>query len=259
MPRAAARSGSGRWPCGVAEAARIATVAVALASGVHASGGEETRVGGTISVEGSLSAGNVERTLLTLRGDGTWSGSEWAFVVEPTFVYGEQGTRVREREIRARHFLYVRPRAKWFGFSLISIEASHQRRIDERWQAGVGVGRKLLDIADHRLRVTLALLRERSRFDDGERRDEWRATLRLKGSHGHGPFKWQEEAWWQPGLGAAVGHRFHALCSLDTRIKGPLAFRITADETYDGGVAADVRPNDFRLSLGIVIGRTADP
>jgi hypothetical protein len=229
-------------------------------SSVHASDGDEkTQVGGTISVEGSLSAGNVERTLVTLRGDGTWSGSEWAFVVEPLFVYGEQGAKVREREIRVRHFVYFRPRAKWFSFALVSMETSHQRRIDERWQAGVGVGRRLLDIPDHRLRVTLALLRERSRLDDRERRDEWRATLRVKGSHEQGPFKWQEEAWWQPGLGRAVGHRFHALCSLDTRIKGPLAFRITADENYDGGVAADLRANDFRLSLGIVIGRNADP
>jgi Protein of unknown function, DUF481 len=235
-------------------------VALALGSGVDASGGQgETQIGGTISIEGSLSAGNVERTLLTLRGDATWSGAMWALVVEPVFVYGEQSTKVREREIRARHFVYLRPRARWFGFALVSLEASHQRQIDERWQAGVGVGRKLLDISGHRLRVTAALLRERSRFDDRERRDEWRATLRVKGSHESGPFRWQEEVWWQPGLGSALGHRFHALCSLDTRIKGPLAFRISADENYDGGVTAGLRPNDIRLSLGIVIGRGAAP
>lgn len=51
-----------------------------------------------------MATGNVRRLLLTLRGDLSWTDSTLGLAIEPTFVYGEQGDAVRERDVHARGF-----------------------------------------------------------------------------------------------------------------------------------------------------------
>ncbi len=215
---------------------------------------EPSSVTYSASAEGSLATGNVRRMLLTLRGDMTWTGSTLGVAADQSFVYGEQGDAVRERDVHDRVFLYLYPRRRWFGFAVGGYETSRPRRLDHRWQLGVGIGRRLWETPAHNLRVTFAVLRERAQLDDDTATDQWRTTMRMKGSHRQSRFRLQEEMWWQPAFRGAPGQRWHAQASFDVTIVRGLAFRTSIEEHYESHIAPGLRSNDLRLTCGIAIG-----
>ena len=175
------------------------------------------------------------------------------------FVYGEQGDRVRERELRTRSFVYLRPRARWFGFAFVTRESSLQRGLDHRWQAGIGVGRRLVETTRHRLRATVAVLRETARVQGRPAGVDGRVTLRLKGSHELGAVRLQEEIWWQPELGQGADRRLHAVVNVDATVTRWLAARVAVDEHYDTGLSGGLQPNDLRITVGVVLRRGMTP
>jgi len=251
----AARSASARYRFAGAEALACAALILSAPTLSHAQQSEPpSSLTYSASAEGSVATGNVRRMLLTLRGDMTWTGDTLGVAADPTFVYGEQGDAVRERDWHGRLFLYAYPRRRWFGFAVGGFETSRPRRLDSRWQLGVGIGRRLWETPAHNLRVTVAVLRERMRLDDEAAVDQWRTTLRMKGSHRNSRFRLQEEVWWQPAVRGAPGQRWHAQASFDVTIVRPLALRASVEEHYESRIAPGLRTNDLRMTFGIAFG-----
>ena len=212
-----------------------------------------------IAIDGMVSRGSVRRLLAAARGSASVTGSRLGMVLEPTFIYGEQGTRSTERELGSRLFLYARPRARLFGFALGSAETSRLRRIDLRWQAGLGGGYRLTRGTRHTARMTAALLREQVDFTAFADRGSWRLTLRAKSSHHWTRLRMDEEVWWQPSLSDRGNQRAHALVSLEMPLGERTALRLSVENDYDAVVVPDRSRNNLRLTLGFAAGRGAPP
>jgi hypothetical protein len=243
----------------LAVALLVATGAVSEGGAAHIPLAAHTESAFRVAVDGMVSRGSVRRLIVAARGSVSVTGARLGMVLEPTFTYGEQGVRSTEREIGSRLFLYAWPRARLFGFALGSAETSRLRRIDLRWQAGLGGGYWLTRGTRHTARITMAVLREQVDFTAFADRGNWRLTLRVKSAHHWARLRLEEEIWCQPSLSDRGNHRAHALVSMEAPLGERTALRISAENDYDAVVAPDRSRNNVRLTFGFAVGKGTPP
>jgi hypothetical protein len=212
--------------------------------------------------------GNVERFLYNTSLQFMYADSMIDYEIKPRFIYGEISQKqneqvikgiVQEREQSLDLHLGLLSQKRFYGFGFGVIEKSNLRKIEFRWQAGVGVGWHVIKTQNnhHKLNLTVALLHEETNFINPSQPDYqiFRASLRLKGTHQFfdNHLKFSHTTTFLPSLAFDNNKRLISNLALEIPISKRIQLRGSFDLTYEGIVPANIQNTDTRTQLGLVI------
>ena len=206
------------------------------------------------SADGTVTAGNINRTLLQLAGAVDYEVSNYfRLSSSPSFVYGRQSGILAEREWFGDFRLTYQPLKRLYYLAFGSYERSNLRQINHRWTIAAGAGYKLLNRKRAYISITNVILNEKTDFAERSDINVFRNSTRLFGEYTFNNDRWTitHTAFYQPALGQ---HNIRWNASLSVRIKLTTAtsLRTTAANAYEGVVVPGRQNNDFRFTVGLV-------
>jgi hypothetical protein len=209
-----------------------------------------------LSGEGMVVTGNVERFLLSLRGSYSVTSDRLESVLTPSYVFGEQNRKAAERDLMISLYNRLYPNRKLYGFALAIYDFNKPRRIDARWQTGIGLGLNVLRGQQHTFSITAGAIYEKTWFSSLQKRDTWRFSSRFKGSHQvlQRQLRFNHETFIQPSLSQSDDFRWRTLATLELPLVDRLALRSTVENSYESIVLAGRKKNDFRWTFGVSFG-----
>lgn len=215
-----------------------------------------------LTVDGTFTTGNVNRSLLQMAGAFDVSVSKLAKLsTNPSFVYGRQNSLLNEREYFAdtRLTMFYEERLYYLGFG--SYERSNLRQILNRYTAAAGIGYKLLNQQRAYISLTNVVLREFTDYAELADINTWRNSARLFGEYTFGKDRWSiaHTVFYQPAIfqpeGAVRNVRWNGSASVQYKFSANLSFRATFANSYESIVVPGRVNNDTRLTLGMTYER----
>lgn len=205
--------------------------------------------------DGNVSRGNVNRTLMIVRAELSYTRDVISLSTNPRFAFGQQNGMVAEREPYVDLFVDIYKKNKLYGFALGTLEASNLRNIQVRRMAGVGVGYRLLDREHHSLVFTNAINSEYTGFTLREAIYVVRNSARLKGKHSFfsDRLRLNHVTFVQPALNLP-NLRWNTLISIELPLNKWVTVRTTFENAYESAVEAGRKNNDTRVTFGLAIG-----
>jgi hypothetical protein len=206
--------------------------------------------------DGNFSRGNVNRSLMVLRGEIMLQGPVVDIVTHPRFTYGQQNHQLAERDLYADLFIDVFKKRRVYAFSLATVERSNLRRIDWRQLAGAGIGLRLVRSSRHTLSLTNAIIHESTNFRERPTLTTQRNSTRLKGRHAFlgNKMRFTHITFLQPALADFSNLRWNTHLSLELPLTRWMAIRTSFENSYERVVEATRKRNDTRVTFGIVVG-----
>jgi hypothetical protein len=214
----------------------------------------------SIGVDGMLSSGNVNRRLLTIRLGLAHENpnSIWGFNSSPRFQYGTNNEVLQEREVffdfnntwfHSQHDVY--------GLLFGIYEQSNLRQIHDRFNAGVGLGWKIIGgrrVPSTRvqLSITNALLSERTDFISANDVRAVRNSTRLKARFELVKDKLtvQHTTFFQPALNIS-NLRWNSISQLVFKAGKHLSLTATLDNSYESYNVEGVKNTQINSTLGL--------
>ena len=226
------------------------------------SGADTLRWQAQLQGAGSWLLGNVERLLITGNGTLKHVHPQWGFYHHLSYQYGTIRRVQTEDDLISRNFFYFRPKARWYPYQMTWLERNRRRKIDFRYQIGLGGSWVAVRQPSHLLKLSLTASVERSAFqgqafsissyDQSNTVDTWRATLRIFGQHRlPQSLQLQYECWVQPSLLAAENYRYHADLKLSLPLGEHLSLSSVIQHTYENVVLVDVQKADLYWTFGL--------
>ncbi|MCX6214786.1 DUF481 domain-containing protein [Spirosoma sp.] len=209
------------------------------------------------SADGTVTAGNVNRTLLQLASSLDYQLSNYfKLSSNPSFVYGKQNRLLAEREWFGDFRTTYRSEKRLYYLAFGSYERSNLRQINHRWTAAGGLGYKLLNHQRAYISITDVLMHERTDFVELNDISIVRNSLRLFGEYSFDKdrFKITHTAFYQPALGQ-YNVRWNASLSVQIKLTNTTSLRSTVANAYESLIASGLQNNDFRFTLGLVYER----
>jgi hypothetical protein len=212
--------------------------------------------------------GNVERFLYNTGLQWSYADSIFDFEIKPRFIYGEVSQRqkdnsmlrvVQEREQTLDLHLGLLSQKRFYGFGFGILERSNLRKINFRWQTGLGAGWHIVRNAKNtqRLNLTAAILREVTDFINPIQPDYQiiRASFRLKGMHifFNNRLRFIHLSTYMPSIAFDKNRRLTGNLSIEVPISKRIQLRSSFDYTYEGVVPPNVKKTDTRTMVGLVI------
>lgn len=226
----------------------------------HALAPTPTRLQYVVSGEGFWLAGNTSRLILGGRGVFTvFPHRPHRFVLRPSYFYGRVNGRITDREARTEGLLYLfadrYPDRPVYGFVLGIYSQSHLRRVDRRWQSGLGIGIHAWRSDQHHLTASIAVLAEETTFAPRTVRRSTRTSFRLEAlTHlAEQRLRLGAETFFKPALTQRSDVFWLTLLTLDLAISPHLAIRLAFDHTYAAVVPSGLKAHDLRLTFGLSI------
>ncbi|RIV27429.1 DUF481 domain-containing protein [Fibrisoma montanum] len=207
-----------------------------------------------LTADGTVTAGNVTRTLLQLSSAIDYELSrQIKLSTTPSFVFGKQNGILAEREWLGDLRSTFRYEDRLYYLAFGSFERSNLRRILKRWTAAAGVGYKLINRKRAYLSITNVILQERTDFAELNDINIFRNSARLFGEYTFGGDRWTvtHTAFYQPALGRR-NIRWNATLSVQVKLSALLSLRSTVANAYESVVVPGRKNNDFRLTGGFV-------
>ena len=205
--------------------------------------------------DGNISRGNVNRTLMIVRAEISYTREVLSLSTNPRFAFGQQNGMVAEREPYVDLFVDLYKKHKVYGFALGTLEASNLRNITVRRMAGLGVGYRLLDKDHHSLVLTNAINSEYTSFTKRDAIYVVRNSARLKGKHSFfsDRLRLNHVTFVQPALNLP-NLRWNTLISIELPLNKWVTVRTTFENAYESVVAEGRQNNDSRVTFGLAIG-----
>ena len=206
------------------------------------------------TADGTITAGNVNRTLLQLTSAVDYRLSNYfKLSSNPSFVYGRQNGILAEREWFGDLRTTYRGEQRLYYLAFGSYERSNLRQINQRWTGAAGAGFKVLNQKRAYISVTNVLLYERTDFVELNDIRIFRNSTRLFGEYSfdNDRFKITHTAFYQPALGQ-YNVRWNASLSVQMKLTEVISLRSTAANAYESLVVPGRQNNDFRFTLGLV-------
>lgn len=207
-----------------------------------------------LTTDGTVTAGNVSRTLLQLTGSVDYELSDYfKLSSNPSFVYGKQSGILAEREWFGDFRTTYRYEKRLYYLAFGSFERSNLRQINHRWTGAAGVGYKLLNRKRAYLSVTDVLLYENTDFIELQDVNIIRNSMRIFGEYSfdNDRFTLTHTAFYQPALGQ-YNVRWNATMSLQLRLTKVISLRSTVANAYESLIVPGRQHNDFRFTMGLV-------
>ncbi len=123
------------------------------------------QINGNIGVETVFTSGNVKQGIFASRGEVSYSDSIIKPVINTSFTYGE------ENNIKKQHDLILKTRLVLFPYNPFALninglyEFNYQRKIDIRYQFGLGSDIKIYNDVVINSNTVLSILREETKYN----------------------------------------------------------------------------------------------
>ena len=206
------------------------------------------------TADGTITTGNVNRTLLQLTGAIDYQLSHYfKLSSNPSFVYGKQNGFLAEREWFGDLRLTFRHEKRLYYLGFGSYERSNLRQINHRWTAAAGLGYKLLNRKRAYISLTDVLLHENTDFVELNDISIFRNSVRLFGIYTFDNDRWTvtHSAFYQPALGE-YNIRWSASLSVQIKLTEVISLRSTVANAYESLVVPGRQNTDFRFTIGLV-------
>ncbi len=210
-----------------------------------------------LAADGTVTAGNINRTLLQLAGAVDYSLSDlFKLSSSPSFVYGRQSGILAEREWFGDFRTTYRSEKRLYYLAFGSFERSNLRRINRRWTIAAGAGYKLLNRKGAYISLTNVLLHEKTDFVELNDIDLFRNSTRLFGEYTFDKGRWtvSHTLFYQPALGVP-NIRWNASLSVQIKLTAVVSLRTTLANAYESVVVPGRQNNDLRFTAGVVYER----
>ncbi len=214
----------------------------------------------TAGLDGTISAGNVNRKLLNIRLVLVHENpnSVWSFSAAPRFQYGTTNEILQEREVFVDfNTSFFHSQHDVYGLVFGAYEQSNLRRINRRANVGAGLGWRIVggrNVPSRRFQVSVtnALVHEATDFAERDNIDVRRNSTRLKirADLVPGKLSVQNMAFFQPALGRR-NLRWNSITQLVYKATQRLAFTATLDNSYESINAAGVESVQLNATLGL--------
>lgn len=216
------------------------------------------------ALSGTWQKGNVE--LLAIRGklELVSNGKKsLVFKSQASSLYQEFGNRKADNDLYSRNFLYYKPRARFYAFSMAFIQTNFRHKIDYRCFAGVGGTCQLIKKANHSLKLSAAIIGEDTKYasnlfnetyyNGSENISLWRATVYIAGVHRifENKLKLFYNGNWQPAFDKVANNRVQLDFGAEMIVWKRLNFQIEYIFNYEQVVVNQVKKTDRILVFGI--------
>ncbi len=216
-----------------------------------------------LTADGTLTSGNVSRSLLQLVGAFDVTVSKRAKLSSaPSFVYGRQNNTLAERDYFADARLTLLHQNRLYYLAFGAYEKSNLRQILNRYTLGAGIGYKLLFRKRAYLSITNVLLHENTDFAVLNDINTFRNSARLFGEYMFDNDRWtvSHTVFYQPALNrSAEGQphnvRWNGSISVQYKFSTYLSVRSTLAHSYESIVVPGRVNDDLRLTLGVTYER----
>ncbi len=234
-----------------------------LIQAVYAQLTDTTKVQYRLSASGNIAKGNIDRVILNSEASGAFVNDKWGISSRNTFFYFENREVKADADFLSRNFIYVTPKRRLYPYLMFWQESNFRRKIEGRYQAGFGGSYSLLQNDGSRMKLSLSLTHEETRFVRGKFEGNTdttsnrvrlnRLTLRLVGTHTFksSNAKVSYEIWEQTALRSRLEPRFYGELNLDIPIIKHLSFRTTLLYAYEDRVYERVKEQDLTILFGI--------
>ncbi|QJW87967.1 DUF481 domain-containing protein [Spirosoma taeanense] len=206
------------------------------------------------AADGTLTSGNINRTLLQLAGSVDYELSNYfKLSTSPSFVYGRQNGLLAEREWFGDFRTTYRHEKRLYYLGFGSFERSNLRQINRRWTIAGGAGYKLVNRKRAYISITNVLLHEYTDFVELRDISIFRNSARLFGEYtvDKDRLTITHTAFYQPALGTH-NVRWNASLSLQMKLTSVVSLRSTLANAYESLVVPGRRNNDLRFTVGLV-------
>lgn len=206
------------------------------------------------TADGTVTAGNVNRTLLQLAGAVDYElSNQFKLSSNPSFVYGRQSGILAEREWFGDFRTTYRHEKRLYYLAFGSFERSNLRKIDRRWTLAGGAGYKLLNRKRAYISLTNVVLHENTDFVERNDVNIFRNSTRLFGEYTFDKDRWTitHTTFYQPALGVS-NVRWNASLSAQIKLTAVISLRTTLANAYESVVAPGRQNNDLRFTVGFV-------
>ncbi len=208
------------------------------------------------SGDGNFTRGNVNRSLMVLRGEISYNGPIVSLTTNPRYAYGRQNGVQAERDSYLDLFLDIYKQKRVYGFGLATLEISNLRGIDIRRLAGAGVGFRLVQNRDNNVSLTNAVIHEYTDFRERPTAVTLRNSTRLKGRHAflQNRIRFNHLTFFQPSLNNFSNIRWNTVLSLELPLSKWFSVRTSFENTYESVVDETRKNNDTRFTFGVSVG-----
>ncbi|GAB2529421.1 DUF481 domain-containing protein [Spirosoma aerophilum] len=209
------------------------------------------------TADGTITSGNVNRTLLQLTSALDYELSNlFKLSSNPSFVYGRQNGFLSEREWFGDFRTTYRYEKRLYYLAFGSFERSNLRQINKRWTVAGGLGYKLLNRKKAYISVTDVIMNENTDFFELSDIYIVRNSVRLFGEYkfDNDRFTVTHTAFYQPALGQ-YNVRWNASLSVQVKLTSATSLRTTLANAYESLVVPGRQNNDLRFTMGLVYER----
>lgn len=218
----------------------------------------------SLSSTGTLLTGNIERFLWNNRFVVKHVQPRWGFIQDLQYRYGTIFRNRTEDDIFSRTFFYYDQNRRFYPYQMTWLERNLRRRIDSRWQLGLGATWRAVNRNGQLLKWSLMYSFEDTNYptdefapvppdDPGFELRTTRLTTRVFGRHQFRAGRWSlyYEAWFQQSLRQGDNFRYHYDVSLSTRLVGSLSLNALLQVDHERIVPAGVKQDDLSLLFGL--------
>ncbi|MEO1260198.1 MAG: DUF481 domain-containing protein [Bacteroidota bacterium] len=215
-----------------------------------------------VSATGTLSAGNVERFLLITKGELKHRAEQFGMITSNTYRAGTIRGKKTEDDIISKNYFYLHPDRRIYPYQLTWLERNWRRKIDFRYQVGLGASFVPLKQVDQLIKVSMTAIMEETWFrnnnfqqepvTDAARIRSWRGRVRLFGRHElfDERARLHYECWVQQSPFKRYDYRYYCESTLRIPVIKKFAFNISLNYLYENIALEEVRKHDLFLTFG---------
>lgn len=198
-------------------------------------------------VGGALFFGNTSQTTFTTRLATEMADSVREFSVDGRFFYGQARTDegrsfVNKRSWKVATSYTHEPSDRFSAFLSSDVEGSLERRIDRRYDLGLGAKMRLQRFDRGRTDLSVTLLAERTEVRGSEEDDEllarWSARLRLRRSLAEERLSLQSETQYRPEFDRLGDFTLSSTSSVGFELNRTVTLKLTFVDNYDSEARA---------------------
>ena len=214
---------------------------------------------------GSYLDGIVNRLLLINRAEVAYVQPAWGVSSRNDYQYGRTFYKQTESDVLSYNFFYLNPLRRFYPYAMLLIETNHRRRVNFRYQPGIGMSYNLIQQANNLLKLSLTGSFEHSSYGGTEFEyyeskaesanvvETVRATGRVFGRHRffNNKLRLLYEFWFQQSVLDRQNYRYHTDDALEVPLNRHVAVRVGFRYSYEHVELAGNKPYDLFLTYGI--------
>lgn len=218
----------------------------------------DQNVAATVSLNGTYSAGTIDRTLILAGVDVAAIGRLVGVTSSTSFTYGTFGAYVTERDLLTKNFFFVAPQERCYPFVMVWYERGLRRAIEHRLQPALGGTWVALQDTIGWIRLSASVAPEFTEFraplpDGRSSITVYRAIGRVAAwirTSDH-RFAADLECWAQPNVEDLSDVRAYANISISVKIVDELRLRANTTWIREPYVPSTVQPEDLLITFGL--------